>query len=59
MQKPSKNSKSKNHLKLLERRLEIWKEGNLNELYEEGRAIQDRLKSDGSPHEIVKISKKC
>ena len=58
MQKPSKNSKSKNHLKLLERRLEIWKEGNLNVLYEEGRAIQDRLKSDGNPHEIVKISKK-
>ena len=58
MQKPTKNSKSKNHLKSLERRFEIWKEGNLNELYEKGRAIQDRLKSDGSPHEIVKISKK-
>ena len=35
LQNPSKNSKSKDHLKSLER-FEIWKEGNINELYEEG-----------------------
>ena len=58
LQKPSKNSKSKNHLKLLERRFEIWKEGNINELYEEGKAIQDRLKSNGSSNDIAKIPKK-
>ena len=58
LQRPSKNSKSKEHLKSLERRFEIWKEGNLNEHYEEGKTIQDRLKSDGSPNDIVKISKK-
>ena len=58
LQKPSKNSKSKYDLKLLKRRFEIWKEGNINKLYEEGRAIQDRLKSDGNPNDIVKISKK-
>ena len=45
LQKPSKNSKSKDLLKSLEQRFEIWKEGNINELCEEGRAIQDRLKS--------------
>ena len=45
LQNPSKNSKSKDHLKSLGQRFEIWKEGNINELYEEGRAIQDRLKS--------------
>ena len=34
LQKPSKNSKSKDHLKSFERRFEIWKEGKINELYE-------------------------
>ena len=58
LQKPSKNSKSKDHLKSLERRFEIWKEGKLNELYEEGKAIQDRLKLDGSPNDVAKILKK-
>ena len=57
LQKPSKNSKSKDHLKSIERRFEIWKERNLNELYKEGKAIQDRLKSDGSQNDIAKISK--
>ena len=46
LQKPSKNFKSKDHLKSLERRFEIWKEGNINELYEEGKTSQDWLKSD-------------
>ena len=58
LQKPSKNSISKDHLKSLERRFEIWKKWNLNKLYEEGKSIQDRLKSDESPNDIVKISKK-
>ena len=35
LQKPSKNSKSKDYLKLLDRRFEIWKEGNINKLYKE------------------------
>ena len=41
LQKPRKNSKSKDHLKSLERRFEIWKEGNINQIYEEGKTIQD------------------
>ena len=53
LQKPSKNSKSKDHRKLPERRFELWKEGNINELYEEGKAIWDRLKLDESPNDIV------
>ena len=44
LQRPSKNPNSKDHLKSLEGRFEIWKEGNLNKLYEEGKSIQDRLK---------------
>ena len=58
LKKTNKNSKSKDHLKSLERRFEIWKEGNINELYKGGKAIQDLLKSDGSSSDIVKISKK-
>ena len=58
LQKPSKNSKSKDHLKSLETRFEIWKEEKINKLYEDGKTIQDRLKSDGSPNDTVKISKK-
>ena len=41
LQKPRKNSKSKDHLKSLERRFEIWKEGNISQIYEEGKTIQD------------------
>ena len=58
LQKPSRNFNSQDHLKSLLRRFEIWKEGNINELYEEGKTIQDRLKSEGSPNDIVKILKK-
>ena len=42
LQKPRKKSKSKDHLKSLER-FEILNERNINELYEEGKANQDRL----------------
>ena len=58
LQKPRKNSKSKDHLKSLERRFEIWKEGNISQIYEEGKTIQDWLESDESSNDIVKISKK-
>ena len=57
LEKQSKDSKSRDHLKSLERRFEIWKEGNINGSYENGRAIQDRMKSGGSPNDIVKITK--
>ena len=58
LQKPSKSSKSKDHLKSLERRFEIWKKRNIKELYKEGTTIQEWLESDGSPNDTVKISKK-
>ena len=58
LQKSTKNPKSKDHLKSLERKLEIWKEGNISELFEEGKAIQNRLKSDESSNDIVRKSKK-
>ena len=58
LQKLIKTGKSKHQLKSLARRFEIWKEGNIKKLYVEGKAIQDRLKSDGSPNDIIKTSKK-
>ena len=38
-----KSSKAKEHAACLERRLRSWKEGNLNNLLLEGRAIDGRL----------------
>ena len=43
LQKPSKNSKAKEHLARLEERMQLWSEGHLNELLQEGRKIQQRL----------------
>ena len=44
-QKPTRTSKSKDHISCLERRMLLWSDGNLNELILEGRAIQNRLKT--------------
>ena len=49
LQKPHRKSKAKEHAECLERRLRIWKEGNLNDLVLEGRTIQSRLPKFNSP----------
>ena len=43
LQKPSKTSKVKDHLRALERRIRLWEEGNIIELVNESKAIQERL----------------
>ena len=43
LQKPSKRSKTKDHIRCLQRRLISWKDGNLNELLREGKTIQQRI----------------
>ena len=49
LQKPSKGSKAKDHVTILERRLDSWSAGDLDGLVKEGRAIQQRLpRSDTS-----------
>ena len=48
LQKPSKASKTKDHISCLERRLTSWFNGDLGELVREGRAIQQRLPKFGS-----------
>ena len=43
LQKPSKNSKVKYHLKALERRTQSWLKGDLMDLLHEGDMIQKNL----------------
>ena len=43
LQKPSKSSKAKDHIKRLQRRLTTWRDGNLPELMREGGMIQQRI----------------
>ena len=47
LQKPSRTSKTKQHIALLERRLGLWSNGDLDGLVREGRAIQQRLAKNG------------
>ena len=44
LQKPSRNSKERDHICHLERWLKLWKDGALDELLCEGRVIQRRLR---------------
>ena len=58
LQKPSKQSKSKDHYEALKRRLQKWKKGNTAELYKECLVIQKRLKSPTLPNSMEATSKK-
>ena len=57
LQKPSKESKSKDHLKALERRMELWQSGDLLELLPDSLAIQKNLESVKGSKTMVQISK--
>ena len=56
--KPARNSKSKDHLEASNRRLNIWKEGELIELLIEGENIQKSLSDSKSIKTIAELSKK-
>ena len=58
LQKPLKESKSKDHLKALERRMELWQSGDLLELIQESLTIQRNLKSVKGSKTVAQISKK-
>ena len=58
LQKPSKTSKAKDHLKALERRIDLWSNGNIDELLFEGETIQSRLHHINIPKSIGELSKK-
>ena len=55
LQKPNKNSKAKDHVAALERRLE---NGNIIKLLNEEQSIQERLPTGETPKDIAKISVK-
>ena len=57
LQKPSKNSKAKDHLKALERRLESWTWGDLLELLKEAETIQKSLRSKKTSTKWLKYPK--
>ena len=58
LQKPSKDSKAKDHTKALERRLKLWTDGHLAELLKERETIQSSLKRADAPKTIAQIVEK-
>ena len=57
LRKPARNSKSKDHLEALNRRLNLWEEGELTELIIEGETIQKSLSDSKSIKTIAELSK--
>ena len=43
LQKPYRGSKARDHVKCVERRMQLWRDGDIDSLLHEGRAIQQRL----------------
>ena len=48
LQKPSHTSKSKDHITHLQRRMELWSDGDIQALLDEGKCIQKRLSHTAS-----------
>ena len=57
LQKPAKKSKAKDHTKYLQRRLNTWREGDLNKLLREGRTIQQHIPRNTPPMTEDKLSR--
>ena len=57
LQKSSKTLKMKDHIKALERRMELWQKGELKELLFEAETIQKRLESINKKKDIAQLSK--
>ena len=58
LQKPSQKSKLKDHLRALERRLELWELGEVMELLKESDTIQKNMKATNKTTSINEISGK-
>ena len=58
LQKPSQKSKSKDHLRALEQKLELWESGEAVELLKESDTIQKNMKATNKMTSINEISKK-
>ena len=57
LQKPSCSSKPRDHTSHLQRRLQLWKEGDISGLLEECRAIQSRLTRVSTPTSDSKLAR--
>ena len=49
LQKPSRNSRAKDQINALKRRMELWSDGKLSDLINEGNTIQSRLGRNSPP----------
>ena len=58
LQKPGKTSKAKDYLKALERKIDLWINGNIDELLFEGETIQSRLHHINTLYSIGELSKR-
>ena len=58
LQKPSRSSKSKDHNAALKRRMDLWENGDINELMIEGETIRQNLKSFSGKKTIEETSKR-
>ena len=58
LQKPSRKSKTRDHLIALERQSRLWDEGNINESLDESKEIQERLPFTNTSMNLRKISMK-
>ena len=58
LQKPLQKSKSKDHLRALVRRLQLWESGEVMELLKESETIQKNMKTTNKTTFIDEISKK-
>lgn len=57
LQKPSRTSRSKDHVAHLQRRMELWLDGDVQALLDEGKCIQKRLGKATSPSNNVAIAR--
>eukprot|EP00794_Sanderia_malayensis_P000835 gene836-131_t len=56
LKKPSRTSKAKDHLTAFERRLTLWKDGDIKELVHEAETIENQLLFNGNKTSIADIS---
>ena len=57
LQKPSRNSKERDHIRHLEHRLKLWRDGALDELVREGRMIQNHLRNKSFMRKETQITR--
>ena len=57
LQKPSATSKSKEHSETMERRLALWKQGDIDLLLKEVRFFQGRFVNSKKPRKVEDVSK--